>query len=185
MHPPKYSSHIPRETPQHPGLSHLGLPIRIPFIPGYSKTAAIDAIRRHAFNFIVKDLTEEVEGPVTKSIRLTSCLILRNIARYSVEGRWLVIYREGRSTHFSLITVISVDMSVVSHGWLFPDWNQMELLLNYQLNFHEKMNKKKMIHHHLLLQFLLLIHRYIFLPFFILLVHFFLLFLLDLLIYSH
>ncbi|GMR36520.1 hypothetical protein PMAYCL1PPCAC_06715, partial [Pristionchus mayeri] len=72
LHPPKYSSHIPRETPQH---------------PGYSKTAAIDAIRRHAFNFIVKDLTEEVEGPVTKSIRLTSCLILRNIARYSVEGR--------------------------------------------------------------------------------------------------
>lgn len=30
---------------------------------------------------------EENEGPVTKSIRLTACLILRNLARYSQEGR--------------------------------------------------------------------------------------------------
>ncbi|CAB3405424.1 unnamed protein product [Caenorhabditis bovis] len=55
--------------------------------PGYSKTAAMDAVRRHAFNFVPRDITDECEGPVTKSIRLTSCLILRNLARYSAEGR--------------------------------------------------------------------------------------------------
>uniref|UniRef100_A0A8R1E4F3 C2H2-type domain-containing protein n=1 Tax=Caenorhabditis japonica TaxID=281687 RepID=A0A8R1E4F3_CAEJA len=55
--------------------------------PGYAKNAAFDAIRRHAFNFLARELTDEAEGPVTKSIRLTSCLILRNLARYSAEGR--------------------------------------------------------------------------------------------------
>ncbi|CAA86663.1 SWI/SNF chromatin remodeling complex subunit swsn-7 [Caenorhabditis elegans] len=55
--------------------------------PGYAKNAAFDAIRRHAFNFLSRELTDEAEGPVTKSIRLTSCLILRNLARYSAEGR--------------------------------------------------------------------------------------------------
>lgn len=30
---------------------------------------------------------DENEGPVTKSIRLTSSLILRNLARYSTDGR--------------------------------------------------------------------------------------------------
>uniref|UniRef100_A0A1I7UQZ2 ARID domain-containing protein n=1 Tax=Caenorhabditis tropicalis TaxID=1561998 RepID=A0A1I7UQZ2_9PELO len=55
--------------------------------PGYAKNAAFDAIRRHAFNFLSRELTEEAEGPVTKSIRLTSCLILRNLARYSADGR--------------------------------------------------------------------------------------------------
>lgn len=55
--------------------------------PGYAKNAAFDAIRRHAFNFLARELTDEAEGPVTKSIRLTSCLILRNLARYSADGR--------------------------------------------------------------------------------------------------
>ncbi|CAL2031340.1 unnamed protein product [Caenorhabditis brenneri] len=55
--------------------------------PGYAKNAAFDAIRRHAFNYLSRELTDEAEGPVTKSIRLTSCLILRNLARYSADGR--------------------------------------------------------------------------------------------------
>ncbi|KAM3719608.1 SWI/SNF nucleosome remodeling complex component [Dirofilaria immitis] len=55
--------------------------------PGYSKNAAVEAIRRHAFNYLPRDITDDPEGPVTKSIRLTSCLILRNLARYSNDGR--------------------------------------------------------------------------------------------------
>lgn len=74
-HPTPYRTDIPRDIPQH---------------PGYAKHAAIDAIRRHAFNFLPRDITDEPEGPVTKSIRLTSCLILRNLARYSAEGRHLL-----------------------------------------------------------------------------------------------
>ncbi|CAD6193946.1 unnamed protein product [Caenorhabditis auriculariae] len=63
------------------------LPRDVPPHPGYAKHAAMDAIRRHAFNFLSREITDEPEGPVTKSIRLTSCLILRNLARYSAEGR--------------------------------------------------------------------------------------------------
>ncbi|KAH7718914.1 ARID/BRIGHT DNA binding domain containing protein [Aphelenchoides avenae] len=55
--------------------------------PGYSRYAAFEAIRRHAFSNMAKEITDDQEGPVTKSIRLTSCLLLRNIARHSVEGR--------------------------------------------------------------------------------------------------
>nr|CDJ90703.1 AT-rich interaction region domain containing protein [Haemonchus contortus] len=73
--PHRYRQELPREVPHH---------------PGYSKHAAIEAIRRHAFNFLPRDITDEPEGPVTKSIRLTSCLILRNLARYSATGRHLL-----------------------------------------------------------------------------------------------
>ncbi|KHJ85376.1 zinc finger, C2H2 type, partial [Oesophagostomum dentatum] len=73
--PIRYRQELPREVPHH---------------PGYSKNAAIEAIRRHAFNFLPRDITDEPEGPVTKSIRLTSCLILRNLARYSATGRRLL-----------------------------------------------------------------------------------------------
>ncbi|KAJ1350155.1 hypothetical protein KIN20_005879 [Parelaphostrongylus tenuis] len=73
--PHRYKQELPREVPHH---------------PGYSKHAAIEAIRRHAFNFLPRDITDEPEGPVTKSIRLTSCLILRNLARYSSTGRHLL-----------------------------------------------------------------------------------------------
>jgi len=55
--------------------------------PGYSKFAAIEAIRRHAFTYMSKDITEDNEGPVTRSLRLTSSLILRNLAKHSAEGR--------------------------------------------------------------------------------------------------
>ncbi|KAK6735847.1 hypothetical protein RB195_018851 [Necator americanus] len=73
--PIRYKHELPREVPHH---------------PGYSKHAAIEAIRRHAFNFLPRDITDEPEGPVTKSIRLTSALILRNLARYSATGRHLL-----------------------------------------------------------------------------------------------
>ena len=70
----------------------------IPFTPA----AASEAIRRHAYMNIQREVIvscvrsvqvveslfqDEQEGPVTKCIRLTSALILRNIARYSEEGK--------------------------------------------------------------------------------------------------
>ncbi|KAI6186187.1 hypothetical protein M3Y98_00105300 [Aphelenchoides besseyi] len=55
---------------------------------GYSNYAAYEAIRRHAFQHMSRDLTEDhPEGPVTKDLRLTSALILRNLARHSAECR--------------------------------------------------------------------------------------------------
>ncbi|CAJ0931963.1 unnamed protein product, partial [Mesorhabditis belari] len=70
--PPKYRSDVVRELPPH---------------PGYTRNAAAEAIGRHAFKFLPREITDEPEGPVTRSIRLTACLILRNLARYSSEGR--------------------------------------------------------------------------------------------------
>ncbi|KAI6242645.1 RFX-type winged-helix domain-containing protein [Aphelenchoides fujianensis] len=56
--------------------------------PGYSDYAAYEAIRRHAFQHMPRDLTEDQpEGPVTKDLRLTSALILRNLAKHSAEAR--------------------------------------------------------------------------------------------------
>lgn len=40
--PVRYKQELPREVPHH---------------PGYSKHAAIEAIRRHAFNFLPRDIT--------------------------------------------------------------------------------------------------------------------------------
>ncbi|CAI5442427.1 unnamed protein product [Caenorhabditis angaria] len=98
--------------------------------PGYAKNAAMDAIRRHAFNFLPREITDEAEGPVTKSIRLTSCLILRNLARYSSEGRqklrrheshlcWLALSRLESSVALSQLlaelhqTPVALDETIV------------------------------------------------------------------------
>ncbi|XP_053594522.1 AT-rich interactive domain-containing protein 2 isoform X5 [Microplitis demolitor] len=56
--------------------------------PGYAPNAALHAIKRHALEFInPKELMDDNEGPVTKSIRLTAALILRNLVIYSAHGR--------------------------------------------------------------------------------------------------
>ncbi|KAF1765189.1 hypothetical protein GCK72_005141 [Caenorhabditis remanei] len=78
--------------------------------PGYAKNAAYEAIRRHALNFLTRELTEEPEGPVTKSIRLTSCLILRNLARYSSDGR------QKLRRHESHICVLALSRLESSHA---------------------------------------------------------------------
>lgn len=54
---------------------------------GYSPFAAYEAIRRHAFTNTKKEITDDSEGPVTRNLRLTSALILRNICKNSVTGR--------------------------------------------------------------------------------------------------
>ncbi|KYM81304.1 AT-rich interactive domain-containing protein 2 [Atta colombica] len=66
-----------------------------PHHPGYAPNAAFHAIKRHALEFVnpkelMVNLTkflDDNEGPVTKSIRLTAALILRNLVIYSTHGR--------------------------------------------------------------------------------------------------
>jgi AT-rich interactive domain-containing protein 2 len=56
--------------------------------PGYAPDAALHAIKRHALEFVnPKELQDDNEGPVTKSIRLTASLILRNLVIYSSNCR--------------------------------------------------------------------------------------------------
>ncbi|XP_066590877.1 AT-rich interactive domain-containing protein 2 isoform X3 [Prorops nasuta] len=63
-------------------------PVPTPHHPGYAPNAAFHAIKRHALEFVnPKELMDDNEGPVTKSIRLTAALILRNLVIYSTHGR--------------------------------------------------------------------------------------------------
>ncbi|CAD5211280.1 unnamed protein product [Bursaphelenchus okinawaensis] len=80
---------------------------------GYSKFAAYDAIRRHAFNFMTKEFTDEQEGPVTKNLRLTSCLILRNLASNSLEARKKIRQYEGLFSYLAMSRMES--SSTVAH----------------------------------------------------------------------
>ncbi|ELT88947.1 hypothetical protein CAPTEDRAFT_197088, partial [Capitella teleta] len=58
-----------------------------PAPPVYPPDAAIQAIRRFNPKPPYPEFTDGNEGPVTKHIRLTAALILRNLARYSALGR--------------------------------------------------------------------------------------------------
>ncbi|XP_055606928.1 AT-rich interactive domain-containing protein 2 isoform X3 [Uranotaenia lowii] len=50
--------------------------------------AALHAIKRHAIDWAnAKECQDDIEGPVTKSIRLTSALILRNLVVYNNTAR--------------------------------------------------------------------------------------------------
>ncbi|XP_029103425.1 AT-rich interactive domain-containing protein 2 isoform X1 [Scleropages formosus] len=53
-------------------------------------SAALMALRRGSRNLTFRDFTDEKEGPITKHIRLTAALILKNIAKHSSCGRKLV-----------------------------------------------------------------------------------------------
>ncbi|KAM3966027.1 LOW QUALITY PROTEIN: brahma associated protein 170kD [Aphomia sociella] len=76
---------------------------------GYPPNAALAALNKHAADmFNPRELMDENEGPVTKSIRLTAALILRNIVIYSNTGR-----RQLRSyeAHLASIALSSVEAS--------------------------------------------------------------------------
>lgn len=75
----------------------------------YPPNAALAALNKHAADmFNPRELMDENEGPVTKSIRLTAALILRNIVIYSNTGR-----RQLRSyeAHLATIALSSVEAS--------------------------------------------------------------------------
>lgn len=76
--------------------------------PVYPKDAAIQAIRRFSLRPPYQELMEGKEGPVTKHIRLTSALILRNLARYSALGRSKIKRYE---QHLAFVALSSVESS--------------------------------------------------------------------------
>ena len=53
-----------------------------------------DNCLKHAINESLFQMSDEKEGPVTKSIRLTSALILRNLVIYSSIGKMWVIPKD-------------------------------------------------------------------------------------------
>ncbi|XP_041351827.1 AT-rich interactive domain-containing protein 2-like isoform X2 [Gigantopelta aegis] len=60
----------------------------------YPPDAAMQAIKRFSVRPPFTEFQDSREGPVTKHIRLTAGLILRNLARYSALGRSLIKKRE-------------------------------------------------------------------------------------------
>ncbi|XP_072945631.1 uncharacterized protein Bap170 [Epargyreus clarus] len=73
---------------------------------GYPPNAALAALNKHATDmFNPRELMDENEGPVTKSIRLTAALILRNIVIYSNTGRRQLRLYEAHLASIALSTV--------------------------------------------------------------------------------
>ncbi|KAK9720447.1 RFX DNA-binding domain [Popillia japonica] len=76
--------------------------------PGYAPDAAFHAIKRHALEFVnPKELQDDNEGPVTKSIRLTASLILRNLVIYSSNCRRYLKHYEPHLANVALSNVES------------------------------------------------------------------------------
>lgn len=71
-------------------------------------SAALMALRRGSRNLVFRDFTDEKEGPMTKHIRLTAALTLKNIAKYSDCGRKLVKRHEN---HLSVLALSSMEVS--------------------------------------------------------------------------
>lgn len=71
-------------------------------------SAALMALRRGSRNLVFRDFTDDKEGPLTKHIRLTAALTLKNIAKYSDCGRKLVKRHEG---HLSVLALSSMEVS--------------------------------------------------------------------------
>ncbi|TRY68096.1 hypothetical protein DNTS_034730 [Danionella cerebrum] len=71
-------------------------------------SAALMALRRGSRNLVFRDFTDDKEGPVTKHIRLTAALTLKNIAKYSDCGRKLVRRHEH---HLSVLALSSMEVS--------------------------------------------------------------------------
>ncbi|KAH0616624.1 hypothetical protein JD844_027880 [Phrynosoma platyrhinos] len=71
-------------------------------------SAALMALRRGSRNLVFRDFTDEKEGPITKHIRLTAALILKNIGKYSECGRRLLKRHEN---HISVLAISNMEAS--------------------------------------------------------------------------
>ncbi|XP_041071681.1 AT-rich interactive domain-containing protein 2 isoform X2 [Carcharodon carcharias] len=65
-------------------------------------SAALVALRRGSRNLAFRDYMDEKEGPITKHIRLTAALILKNVAKYSDCGRRLLKRHESQLSVLAL-----------------------------------------------------------------------------------
>ncbi|XP_045116977.1 AT-rich interactive domain-containing protein 2-like isoform X2 [Portunus trituberculatus] len=89
------------------GKTEIPVPQTPPPHPGYAPNAAFHAIKRHALEVINQRDAVEKEGPVTKSIRLTAALILRNLVIYSNTGKKLLRGYESELANVALSTMES------------------------------------------------------------------------------
>uniref|UniRef100_UPI00398E4702 AT-rich interactive domain-containing protein 2-like isoform X1 n=1 Tax=Pristiophorus japonicus TaxID=55135 RepID=UPI00398E4702 len=71
-------------------------------------SAALMALRKGSRNLIFRNYLDEKEGPIVKHIRLTSALILKNVARYSELGRILLKRHEN---HLSVLAISGMEAS--------------------------------------------------------------------------
>ncbi|OQR69359.1 AT-rich interactive domain-containing protein 2-like [Tropilaelaps mercedesae] len=85
------------------GAASLPAPAQPPPHPGYAADAAAHAIRRHAASFhAYRDAADEREHPVTRSVRLTAALILRNLARHVPSCRSRLAQYESRLSQVAM-----------------------------------------------------------------------------------
>ncbi|KAK7503091.1 hypothetical protein BaRGS_00005717 [Batillaria attramentaria] len=82
----------------------------------YPPDAALQAIKRFHIRPPFTEFSEQREGPVTKHIRLTAALILRNLARYSSHGRSLIKRWERQ---LSYVTMSAVESSTALSNCLW------------------------------------------------------------------
>ncbi|XP_063783421.1 AT-rich interactive domain-containing protein 2 [Pseudophryne corroboree] len=68
-------------------------------------SAALMALRRGSRNLVFRDFTDEKEGPITKHIRLTAALILKNVAKHSECGRRSLKRHENQLSVLALSTM--------------------------------------------------------------------------------
>ncbi|XP_071941870.1 uncharacterized protein [Antedon mediterranea] len=98
-----------QSTPPSHASSPSPQPQSVPQAPViYNAHNAYHAIRRSLHVPALKDLLGESEGPVTKSIRITAALILKNIAKYSPEGRRMLRHHE---FHLARIVISQAESS--------------------------------------------------------------------------
>ncbi|XP_044136313.1 AT-rich interactive domain-containing protein 2 isoform X1 [Bufo gargarizans] len=71
-------------------------------------SAALMALRRGSRNLVFRDSTDEKEGPITKHIRLTAALILKNVAKHSECGRRSLKRHEN---HLSVLALSNMEAS--------------------------------------------------------------------------
>ncbi|XP_064198017.1 AT-rich interactive domain-containing protein 2 isoform X1 [Anguilla rostrata] len=71
-------------------------------------SAALMALRRGSRNLVFRDFSDEKEGPITKHVRLTAALTLKNIAKYSDCGRKLMKRHEN---HLSVLALSNMEVS--------------------------------------------------------------------------
>ncbi|XP_019620790.1 PREDICTED: AT-rich interactive domain-containing protein 2-like [Branchiostoma belcheri] len=81
--------------------------------------AAFLAIRRMTPYQTPQKDWEEKEGPITKSVRLTATLILRNVAKHSIEGRRKIQRYEEHLSYLALSNLESANFVAKCLGFVF------------------------------------------------------------------
>ncbi|XP_060695612.1 AT-rich interactive domain-containing protein 2 [Hemiscyllium ocellatum] len=79
-------------------------------------SAALVALRRGSRNLAFRGYMDEKEGPITKHIRLTAALILKNVAKYSDCGRRLL---KGHENQLSVLALSNMEASSTLAKCLF------------------------------------------------------------------